>query len=51
MDDDQTGTQSNPQEMVNETVVEVIPCTDLEANTDIELITQEIKECQDAMGD
>ena len=51
VDDDQSVTRSNPQEMVDETVAEVIPCTNSEANTDVKLITQEIKEWQDAMGD
>lgn len=36
--------------MVNELVVEDIPCDVWETHIDAELITQEIKEWQDAMG-
>lgn len=41
---------SVPQEMIDETVTGVIPYTNSETRTFAELITQEIKEWQDAMG-
>lgn len=49
-EEDRSGNESVPQEMVGEKIAEVIPHNVLETHTDAKLITQEIEEWQDAVG-